>query len=471
MGNLNLNFYLIHNFSTLDFDFVLFRLNFSRFLTQHESIKKKMLKSNWTCSYCSKIVKDPIDLPCDDSICRQHLSEKAVVKENKIKCNECSKEFRINDEEFRSNKSLRKLIESQSYLSGEEISLKKELRASIRLFFEYYDEFNQKKTQLESDVFDHFQEMRFKIDEHREELKKRIDDIALAMIDETWKHQEKYLRDLKEKLSSINHCKSLEHDLNKIEETFRHPNLIIETIKEMQKIQAESLRDIQFNLNQMNQVKDNLNQTNYFNPSSLLFKPEETLFGSIQLGLYSNTNSFKGQILTSEQTLLQVIELCEFSSNDKWSLLYRGTRDGFGGSDDFHSQCDGHSNTFTIFKAKESEFIFGGFTAVEWDGSSIWKSDPNAFIFSLTNKDNKPLKMKIHPYKHEYAIECHSSFGPTFSFDIRIANNANTTMSCSSNLGFAYKHPQYGYGTNEAQTFLAGSYSFQLDEIEVYQKD
>jgi hypothetical protein len=39
-------------------------------------------KSNWICSYCSKIVKDPIDLPCDESICRQHLSEKDVVKEN-----------------------------------------------------------------------------------------------------------------------------------------------------------------------------------------------------------------------------------------------------------------------------------------------------------------------------------------------------------------------------------------------------
>ena len=140
---------------------------------------------------------------------------------------------------------MRKLIESESYLTEKELSLKHEIEISIRKFFEFYDEFNQKKTQLESDVFEHFREMRFKIDEHREELKKRIDDIALAMIDETKKHQEKYLRDLKERLSSFDHCKSLEHDLNEIEETFRHPNLLIETIKEMQKIQAESLRDIQ----------------------------------------------------------------------------------------------------------------------------------------------------------------------------------------------------------------------------------
>jgi hypothetical protein len=75
---------------------------------------------------------------------------------------------------------------------------------------------------------------------------------------------------------------------------------------------------------------------------------------------FSNINPFKSQILEGEQQCLELIDLCEFSPNDKWSLLYRGTRDGFG-SDDFHSKCDGHSNTLTIIKAKESEFAFGGF--------------------------------------------------------------------------------------------------------------
>ncbi len=47
-------------------------------------------------------------------------------------------------------------------------------------FVQFYDEFQQNKTKLESDAFSHFQEMRFQIDQHREELKKKIDDIALA---------------------------------------------------------------------------------------------------------------------------------------------------------------------------------------------------------------------------------------------------------------------------------------------------
>ena len=163
--------------------------------------------------------------------------------------------------------------------------------------------------------------------------------------------------------------------------------------------------------------------------------------------------------------------MCEFSPYDKWSLLYRGTRDGFG-SDVFHSKCDGHANTLTIFKSKGSEYIFGGFTAMSWDSTSGCKSDQNSFIFSLTNKDNRPVKMKIDPNRHEYGIVCASELGPTFGcFDIHIANYSNTRIDSVSYLGDSYKHPQYAIGTDEANSFLAGSYKFQLDEIELYEKE
>jgi len=77
------------------------------------------------------------------------------------------------------------------------------------------------------------------------------------------------------------------------------------------------------------------------------------------------------------------------------------------------------ANTLTILKAKGSSYIFVGFTSVEWDSSSDYKSDLNAFLFSLTNKDNKPVKMKINPVYPGHAIYCHSEWGPTFGQDIR----------------------------------------------------
>jgi hypothetical protein len=190
----------------------------------------------------------------------------------------------------------------------------------------------------------------------------------------------------------------------------------------------------------MNKVKEFCGETNKFKPNESLFNQEgASLFGSIRLFGFSCMNSLKSQILKGEQQLSELLKLCEFLPNDKWSLLYRGTRDGFD-SNDFHSKCDGHANTLTIFKAEQSEFIFGGYTTVAWEScskSGKWKSDPNAFIFSLTNKDNTPLQMKIDPNQQQCAIFCHSECGPSFGKDILIANNANTTMNSCYFMGVA----------------------------------
>ncbi len=83
------------------------------------------------------------------------------------------------------------------------------------------------------------------------------------------------------------------------------------------------------------------------------------------------------------------------------------------------------------------------------------------------------LKMQVDPNEDEYAICCDSSCGPSFGYggDIYIANNENTRKDSSSNLGHTYSHPQYEEDTNEAETFLPGSYKFQLDEIKVNLKE
>ena len=63
-------------------------------------------------------------------------------------------------------------------------------------------------------------------------------------------------------------------------------------------------------------------------------------------------------------------------------LIYRGTRDGFKFSD-FHAKCDFIPNTLTVIKSEHNK-IFGGYTSMTWDGQGQ-KTDPSAFIFSITN--------------------------------------------------------------------------------------
>ena len=62
-------------------------------------------------------------MPSDETICRQHLSDRDVVKQNRIKCKQCNQELGVKDSGFQSNEPLTQLLENHSYLSGEEISL------------------------------------------------------------------------------------------------------------------------------------------------------------------------------------------------------------------------------------------------------------------------------------------------------------------------------------------------------------
>ena len=109
------------------------------------------LKTILTCSNCSKIFKDPVELPCDDYICREHLNEKEVLKQNKIKCFKCKQEFVVKGNEFKSVKAYNKLLNDQVYLSQEEINLILKIEKSIKVFHKKYEELTQSKNLLELD--------------------------------------------------------------------------------------------------------------------------------------------------------------------------------------------------------------------------------------------------------------------------------------------------------------------------------
>ena len=167
---------------------------------------------------------------------------------------------------------------------------------------------------------------------------------------------------------------------------------------------------------------------------------------------------------------IELFKLCKFPIDQEWKLLYRGSEDGFSASK-FHIKCDNKQNTLTIVKSTNG-FIFGGYTESYWDQSNTHKSDPNAFLFSLINKENKPIRMEIIAGKECQSIYGTSVSGPRFGAgsDIIIADNANINTNSFTNLGCSYKHPVYAYGSNEIKCFLAGTYNFQISDVEVFQK-
>ena len=51
------------------------------------NLKIKMsFKEDLKCSYCPKVLQDPIILPCQDTICKEHLNESNIKS---IQCLTC----------------------------------------------------------------------------------------------------------------------------------------------------------------------------------------------------------------------------------------------------------------------------------------------------------------------------------------------------------------------------------------------
>jgi len=143
-------------------------------------------------------------------------------------------------------------------------------------------------------------------------------------------------------------------------------------------------------------------------------------------------------------------------------LLYRASVDGFD-SKSFHSKCDGALGTLVLIKSENSN-IFGGFTKANWGLNNGYEYDYEAFLFSLVNSYNTPVKMLVA--QPSYAIISGSSHHIYFGGDgsLYLSNDGTTG---SSYFNSYYRVPSF-LATNEINSFLGGAPSFNIFEIEVY---
>ena len=154
----------------------------------------------------------------------------------------------------------------------------------------------------------------------------------------------------------------------------------------------------------------------------------------------------------------------------------------------FHIKCDPYEKTLVVIKTTQNS-VFGGYTEANWSGNRFeylllmtdlfeyclkvflfrYKPDPNAFIFSLFNRDNAPLKRACKPKEH--AISCRPNQGPCFGRNdiyISIANDSNLNHNSSYSLGNTNRHPIIN--PTDSNGLLAAKSRFQTSEIEVYQR-
>ena len=138
-------------------------------------------------------------------------------------------------------------------------------------------------------------------------------------------------------------------------------------------------------------------------------KIEKTLLGTLE---GEGLRKFDSIIIKNQQAE-QLMTLCEFSLKQKWKLVYRAFRDSFEVGN-FHSKCDSKTSTLIVIQSTSGN-VFGGYTQQNWLHKGSYKLDRNAFIFSLINKENRPLLMRCHDPAH--AIACYSGNEPIFGIN------------------------------------------------------
>ena len=426
------------------------------------------LKEVVVCKYvgCNQVYNDARILPCGKRTCAAHIEEMMVKNdennsERKIKCNFCKKihSFPDDSDEFPVDENIPMLLNIK--YSREHSAAKKCFSKVTQLI--------DKLTNIDQEgfVIDYFDKVVADIELDKDSTFQKLIAYYQKLVDEVHERKTKCLHHLKNTKidGGLNMIKKrmLEHESQLKKQNI---DFILKTLDGDEDRWEELQTDCNSMLAKVRSLEEELkvriisDQMTAFKPSTNN-TPIDNICGTLDRGTTQST------ILSNHNMKDALIDLCKLSGKE-FKLLYRASRDGFNAAS-FHAMCDHQPRTLTVIKTTK-EFIFGGYTSVEWDSSSSWKADQDAFLFSLINMASKPQLMPVKA-GDPYSIYCHPLYGPIFGagHSLHISTNSNTTTASYSNLCHqSYDFTMFDYGTIETQSF-DGSRNFQTSEIEVYQ--
>jgi hypothetical protein len=412
------------------------------------------------CKNCLEKLDEPKMLPCGRTVCSLCAS-RIKINGNEFDCLLCRYKHEMPKNGLPNNETLLEMlsVKPTSISRGKAYDLLKKSLNNIQKKKSQFKRGVENSTDL---INDHCIELRSDVQLATEEIMLQVNDFSSKIIKE--------IDDYEKELIEFNKTNSVSLD---------EFNEIIKELESFHTINIKYLK--QYKIDDHLLDKSNEEASNLIKKAELEFKKlKNVIFDGKILKFEKNSckidesilgvmidSRIHSNILVGINQFKRLISLCEFPIDQKWTLIYRASQDGFEASS-FHAKCDDQPNTFIIIKSTNGN-VFGGYTEQSWSGSG-YKADPNAFLFSLINQDSEPLKMKC--ISSDEAIYCSTKYGPNFgNMDIKISSESNENTQSCSNIGYSYEHPDYNYDSNEAQLFLAGSNEFQVLEIEVYTRE
>ena len=201
------------------------------------------LKKVFVCNICELVLKDPVTLPCLTLICGEHLRD-GTAKNGSIRCNACEKVFRVCDKNITTDEIVNNILAKDVHLSDEEKAIKHAIQFQAHQLEQLQSDVKRKQIDMEVVSFDHFTEIRRNIDIQREELKAKIDEISLSLIDQANEKETAYKLRITQTIACI-----VDPDLQQssqiVAHEFRNPNMPIAHAKQLQSEHEQKLAGFQ----------------------------------------------------------------------------------------------------------------------------------------------------------------------------------------------------------------------------------
>ena len=334
-------------------------------------------------------------------------------------------------EEIKDEK-LNKLKENIKYLED----FSKSLEISINEIKKLFNDINENKEQLKIKVQKIFTNLRNVLNNREDELLNEIDKEFNNLYgnDDIIRKGEKFPEKIKK---SIEKGKLIEKEINN--------NKLISILNDCITIE-NNINDI----SKINETIDKCKNNNKIKINLYLNNEEiNNLTEKIKnIGKISSNQFINSKIKFDENLVKDWI-----GKNFTSELLFSTSKNGFEPSE-FHRLCDNKGPTIIFIETKKG-CIFGGYTELDWDKSSGYKTDESTFLFSINNKAKYTRKNKL------CSIYCRDDLAPSFG------GNSSPDFYC---MGSCEKGGLCNENTFATKKELNnGDSNFEVKEMEVYQ--
>jgi hypothetical protein len=422
------------------------------------------------CPRCQMKYIDPRCLPCMECICNSCLEslleKQSTHLKDKFKCCYCNEEHEIPEKGFPIPKHLEKLLAKKPNVIYRSKSLE-ELNVQLQSMKIEIDDIECTLENGIEKIKERCSLLKHLIQIKTESLIDEISKLSNEMVKKIDKYEIECAESFEKSIEIKERVKKIASEGKSFYET---TNKYLAQFKINEQEVTQLISKTKQTLNDCKILSSDLLQS-LFTTSYLEFDENIKKLDTSIIGCLSSKNlkqiidTFDSKILDRKQKQ-DLLKLCRFDASSKWNLIYQASRDGRT-AQAFHSKCHKKKKTLTIIKSTEG-YIFGGYTDQAWNSGGQYRSDKNAFIFSLVNPYSKPLFCKINNAGSN-AICCHSNHGPTFGggHDIFIRFDDGKSYT---NLGVSYSINLEGSkSSNNKNELLTGNRYFDFSDLEVFQ--